>query len=86
MQPLGENTVNVPAFLGKLWKMVNDPNTDHLISWSLVSKSRVVLELSSTYIILIGYHMWWSIVFRSNGVNNYYLIINCYSILFSGWK
>lgn len=27
-------TSNVPAFLGKLWKMVDDPETDHLIAWS----------------------------------------------------
>lgn len=25
---------NVPAFLTKLWKMVDDPGTDTLISWS----------------------------------------------------
>lgn len=37
MQPLAENAVNVPAFLNKLWKMVNDPGTDHLICWSPVS-------------------------------------------------
>ena len=24
---------NVPAFLAKLWKMVDDPDTDHLIAW-----------------------------------------------------
>jgi heat shock transcription factor 1 len=24
---------NVPAFLAKLWKMVDDPETDHLIAW-----------------------------------------------------
>lgn len=27
----------VPAFLAKLWKLVEDPSSDHLISWSLVS-------------------------------------------------
>lgn len=37
MQPFGENTANIPAFLGKLWKMVNDPSIDHLICWSPVS-------------------------------------------------
>lgn len=37
MQPLTENAVNIPAFLSKLWKMVNDPGTDHLICWSPVS-------------------------------------------------
>ena len=27
----------VPAFLAKLWKLVEDPSSDHLISWSPVS-------------------------------------------------
>lgn len=27
----------ISAFLGKLWKMVEDPKTDHLISWGKVS-------------------------------------------------
>jgi heat shock transcription factor 1 len=44
MQPLGENTANTPAFLGKLWKMVNDPSTDHLICWSPVSGSNAKAE------------------------------------------
>ena len=29
-QPTG----NVPAFLAKLWKMVDNPETDSLIGWS----------------------------------------------------
>lgn len=27
----------IPAFLAKLWKLVNDPETDELISWNHVS-------------------------------------------------
>lgn len=27
---------NIPAFLVKLWKMVNDPNTDEVICWNEV--------------------------------------------------
>ena len=30
----------VPAFLAKLWKLVEDPSSDHLISWSPVSVRR----------------------------------------------
>lgn len=46
MQQFGENnTTNIPAFLVKLWKMVNDPNIDHLICWSEVC--RFFLELSA---------------------------------------
>lgn len=26
----------IPHFVLKIWKMVNDPSTDHLISWSKV--------------------------------------------------
>lgn len=36
MQPLSDNLANVPAFLTKLWKMVSDSKTDHLIRWSPV--------------------------------------------------
>lgn len=37
MRPTATNiAANVPAFLSKLWKMVNDPDTDHLITWSPV--------------------------------------------------
>lgn len=32
-----QDNPNIPAFLGKLWKMVNDPSTDHVISWSEVN-------------------------------------------------
>lgn len=30
---------NVPAFLTKLWTLVEDPDTSHLICWSAVSYS-----------------------------------------------
>lgn len=29
---------NVPAFLTKLWTLVEDPDTNHLICWSAVSQ------------------------------------------------
>lgn len=31
---------NVPAFLAKLWTLVEDPDTDALICWSPVSAGR----------------------------------------------
>eukprot|EP00096_Caligus_rogercresseyi_P011998 TRINITY_DN489_c1_g1_i1.p1 TRINITY_DN489_c1_g1~~TRINITY_DN489_c1_g1_i1.p1 ORF type:complete len:456 (+),score=196.40 TRINITY_DN489_c1_g1_i1:548-1915(+) len=33
---------NVPAFLAKLWKMVDDPSTDHLIDWSEEGNSFII--------------------------------------------
>ena len=33
---------NVPAFLAKLWKMVDDPSTDHLISWGALGNTFVI--------------------------------------------
>lgn len=37
MRSVVEIGASVPAFLGKLWKLVNDTETNHLISWSPVS-------------------------------------------------
>lgn len=37
-----QSTVNVPAFLAKLWKMVDDPTTDGLISWSAEGTSFII--------------------------------------------
>lgn len=38
MRPKANNiAANIPAFLSKLWKIVNDPDIDHLICWSSVS-------------------------------------------------
>ncbi|XP_063973351.1 heat shock factor protein 4-like isoform X2 [Diachasmimorpha longicaudata] len=34
MHTVAELETNVPAFLGKLWKLVEDPETDDLICWS----------------------------------------------------
>ena len=33
---------NTPAFLAKLWKMVNAPDVDHLIAWSSEGKSFII--------------------------------------------
>jgi len=38
MHTIGDAGSSVPAFLGKLWKLVEDPSTNHLISWNAVCK------------------------------------------------
>ena len=35
----------VPAFLAKLWKLVEDPSSDHLISWSPVSPAPQAFDI-----------------------------------------
>ncbi len=35
----GSYASNVPAFLTKLWTLVEDPDTNHLICWSTVSQT-----------------------------------------------
>lgn len=44
MRSVVEIGATVPAFLGKLWKLVNDTETNHLISWSPVSIFVFVLQ------------------------------------------
>ena len=41
-QPTG----NVPAFLAKLWKMVDNPETDSLIGWSEDGNSFLIRFIS----------------------------------------
>ena len=36
MHSVGDSGANVPAFLAKLWKLVEDPTTDDLINWNEV--------------------------------------------------
>ncbi|XP_073958303.1 heat shock factor protein-like isoform X2 [Choristoneura fumiferana] len=42
MRSVLELGASVPAFLGKLWKLVNDLETNHLISWSPGGKTFVI--------------------------------------------
>ncbi|KAJ2947905.1 hypothetical protein O0L34_g9696 [Tuta absoluta] len=42
MRSVVEIGATVPAFLGKLWKLVNDSETNHLISWSPGGKTFVI--------------------------------------------
>lgn len=37
---------NVPAFLTKLWTLVEDPETNHLICWSTVSTANTACQLN----------------------------------------
>lgn len=39
---------NVPAFLTKLWTLVEDPETNHLICWSAVSTANARGYLNCT--------------------------------------
>ena len=47
---------NVPAFLAKLWKMVDDPDTDHLIAWGDTGNSFVILNQAEFSQSLLPYY------------------------------
>ena len=47
---------NVPAFLAKLWKMVDDPDTDHLIAWGDLGNSFVILNQADFSQSLLPYY------------------------------
>lgn len=38
MHTFSESANGVPAFLAKLWRLVEDPDTNNLIYWQSVSK------------------------------------------------
>ncbi len=47
---------NVPAFLAKLWKMVDDPETDQMISWGETGNSFVIHNQSDFTQSMLPYY------------------------------
>lgn len=41
MHTFSENSTGVPAFLAKLWRLVEDEETNNLIYWSAVSSFQI---------------------------------------------
>nr|XP_023019007.1 heat shock factor protein-like isoform X3 [Leptinotarsa decemlineata] len=72
MQPLAENASNIPAFLGKLWKMVNDPNTDHLICWSPAGNSFVIQNQAQFWYELLPLY------YKHNNMSSFVRQLNMY--------
>ncbi|KAL1492913.1 hypothetical protein ABEB36_011079 [Hypothenemus hampei] len=71
MHPLQENG-NIPAFLVKLWKMVNDPSTDHLICWS---------QNGNTFIIQNQAQFWYKLLplyYKHNNMSSFVRQLNMY--------
>lgn len=56
MRSVVEIGASVPAFLGKLWKLVNDTETNHLISWSPVCIFYFISYIKITlFMLLLSY-------------------------------
>ncbi|KAK9746577.1 HSF-type DNA-binding [Popillia japonica] len=72
MQPLSENAVNVPAFLSKLWRMVNDPTTDHLISWGTGGKSFIIQNQAQFWYELLP------VYYKHNNMSSFVRQLNMY--------
>lgn len=55
MHTFSENSSGVPAFLAKLWRLVEDEETNHLIYWSAVSDAtrRIQNQIESPFGFLI---------------------------------
>lgn len=45
-----DSASNVPAFITKLWKLVEDPNYDHLIQWNQVCIANKSMPLLCHYL------------------------------------
>lgn len=44
MHTFSENSSGVPAFLAKLWRLVEDEETNNLIYWSAVSRNSLAIK------------------------------------------
>jgi heat shock transcription factor 1 len=49
MHSIEELGTNVPAFLAKLWKIVEDPETNDLICWSPVCDRSIVEKFALSW-------------------------------------
>lgn len=83
MHTVGDATSSVPAFLGKLWKLVEDPSTNHLISWNSVKRpfvitTTVILSTKVTCLLTITVVFKKSLVIEI-GFNGLFVL---FSILF----
>lgn len=48
MHTFSENSSGVPAFLAKLWRLVEDEETNNLIYWSAVSRNSLAIKSTIT--------------------------------------
>ncbi|XP_022914900.1 heat shock factor protein 1 isoform X2 [Onthophagus taurus] len=67
-----DNTINVPAFLSKLWRMVNDPTTDKLIAWSTGGKSFVIQHRAQFWYELLPLY------YKHNNMSSFVRQLNMY--------
>ncbi|XP_017770603.1 PREDICTED: heat shock factor protein isoform X2 [Nicrophorus vespilloides] len=70
MQPMADSQVN--AFLNKLWKMVNDPSTNHLICWA---------PTGSSFIIQNQAQFWYELLpvyYKHNNMSSFVRQLNMY--------
>ncbi|GLV45116.1 Heat shock factor [Carabus blaptoides fortunei] len=73
MRPTATNIgANVPAFLSKLWKMVNDPETDQLISWSPGGHSFIIQNEAQFWYNLLP------IYYKHNNMSSFIRQLNMY--------
>ncbi|CAG9760361.1 unnamed protein product [Ceutorhynchus assimilis] len=72
MQVLQDANIPIPAFLTKLWKIVNDPETDHLIGWR---------QCGNTFIIHNQAQFWYELLplyFKHNNMSSFVRQLNLY--------
>lgn len=72
MKTENNNYKTIPAFLGKLWKMVNDPKTENLICWGKDGK---------TFIIRNEIQFWRTLLplyYKHNNMSSFIRQLNMY--------
>ncbi|CAH0561893.1 unnamed protein product [Brassicogethes aeneus] len=72
MPQLGQNLGSVPAFLGKLWKMVNDPATDRYICWNKAGTSFVIQNKGQFWCELLP------VYYKHNNMSSFVRQLNMY--------
>lgn len=74
MHTFSETGAGVPAFLAKLWRLVEDPETNNLICWSKVSNIFNLSVIIVNKIFCVYFLFWYIFLFQTSVSYTYHFI------------